>query len=94
MHSDVDRADVTPMRRGVRLGVDVGDVRVGVARSDPDGMIATPEETVAAGPGDVERIIDLADELRRDRGRGRAAAVAVGRARAGRRRRRRRSPSV
>jgi putative Holliday junction resolvase len=50
-------------RRGVRLGVDVGDVRVGVARSDPDALIATPEETVAAGAGDVDRIIDLADEL-------------------------------
>lgn len=33
--------------RGVRLGVDVGDVRVGVARSDLDGLIATPVETVA-----------------------------------------------
>lgn len=32
--------------RGVRLGVDVGDVRVGVARSDLDGLIATPVETV------------------------------------------------
>lgn len=32
--------------RGVRLGVDVGDVRVGLARSDRDGLIATPVETV------------------------------------------------
>ena len=32
--------------RGVRLGVDVGDVRVGLARSDLDGMIATPVETL------------------------------------------------
>lgn len=31
--------------RGVRLGVDVGDVRVGIARSDLDGLIATPVET-------------------------------------------------
>jgi putative Holliday junction resolvase len=34
-------------RRGVRLGVDVGKVRVGVARSDPDGILATPLVTVA-----------------------------------------------
>jgi putative Holliday junction resolvase len=34
---------------GRRLGVDVGDVRVGVATCDPDGLIATPVETVAAG---------------------------------------------
>jgi putative holliday junction resolvase len=27
---------------GVRLGVDVGSVRVGVAVSDPDGVLATP----------------------------------------------------
>src|SRR5947209_10774909 len=30
------------MRSGVRLGVDVGSVRVGVAASDPAGVLATP----------------------------------------------------
>ena len=35
------------MRHGVRLGVDVGSVRVGVARSDPSGFLATPVETLA-----------------------------------------------
>jgi len=34
------------MRRGVRVGIDVGSVRVGVARSDPSGMLATPVMTV------------------------------------------------
>jgi RNAse H-fold protein YqgF len=34
------------MRRGVRLGVDVGKARVGVARSDPDGLLAVPVETL------------------------------------------------
>jgi putative Holliday junction resolvase len=38
-----------PWRRGVRLGVDVGTVRVGVARSDPDGILATPVATLARG---------------------------------------------
>jgi putative Holliday junction resolvase len=33
--------------RGVRLGVDVGTVRIGVAASDPDGLVATPVRTVA-----------------------------------------------
>jgi putative Holliday junction resolvase len=33
--------------RGVRLGVDVGKVRVGVARSDPDGILASPLATLA-----------------------------------------------
>jgi putative holliday junction resolvase len=32
---------------GVWLGVDVGTVRVGVARSDPRGVLAVPVETVA-----------------------------------------------
>jgi putative holliday junction resolvase len=32
--------------RGARLGVDVGSVRVGLAASDPDGLIATPVETL------------------------------------------------
>jgi putative Holliday junction resolvase len=33
-------------RRGRRLGVDVGKVRVGVAVSDPDGILATPLVTL------------------------------------------------
>jgi putative holliday junction resolvase len=48
------------MRPGVRLGVDVGDVRIGVARSDPAGLIATPVETVARGAGDLARLRSLA----------------------------------
>jgi putative Holliday junction resolvase len=35
------------VRPGVRIGVDVGSVRVGVAASDPDGLLATPVETLA-----------------------------------------------
>ena len=33
------------MRRGVRVGVDVGKARVGIARSDIDGLMAVPTET-------------------------------------------------
>ncbi|HEX5540141.1 MAG TPA: Holliday junction resolvase RuvX [Micromonospora sp.] len=33
-------------QRGKRLGVDVGQVRVGVAISDPDGILATPLVTL------------------------------------------------
>ncbi|MCW2831960.1 MAG: Holliday junction resolvase RuvX [Aeromicrobium sp.] len=50
------------MRRGRRLGVDVGDVRIGVAVSDPDGILATPVETVAAGPNAVARLAQLVQE--------------------------------
>jgi putative Holliday junction resolvase len=34
------------MRVGVRIGVDVGSVRVGVASSDPAGVLATPVTTL------------------------------------------------
>ena len=38
---------MTEERRGVRLGVDVGAVRVGLAASDPHGILATPVETLS-----------------------------------------------
>jgi putative holliday junction resolvase len=44
----------------VRLGVDVGKARVGVARCDPDGMLATPVETVPRAGEPVARIVELA----------------------------------
>ena len=53
------------MRRGVRLGVDVGSVRVGLASSDPDGLIATPVETLARderGGADLRRIAAEVDD--------------------------------
>jgi putative Holliday junction resolvase len=50
------------MRRGVRLGLDPGDARIGVARSDPTGFLATPVETVRRGKDDVRRIARLAAE--------------------------------
>lgn len=53
------------MRPGVRLGVDVGSVRVGVARSDREGLIATPVETVVRRGGDdgTARVAELCREL-------------------------------
>lgn len=50
------------MRRGVRLGLDPGDARIGVARSDPSGFLATPVETVRRGRGDLARIAALVVE--------------------------------
>jgi putative holliday junction resolvase len=44
----------------VRLAVDVGSVRIGVARSDPDGLLASPLATVARGRGDLESLAGLA----------------------------------
>jgi len=51
------------MRRGRRIGVDVGDVRIGVASCDPDGLIATPFETVAAGPHAQQRLAEIVAEV-------------------------------
>jgi putative holliday junction resolvase len=50
------------VRDGRRLGVDVGSVRVGVAVSDPEGVLAVPLDTVRRGPGDLDRLADLAAE--------------------------------
>ncbi|QIM18532.1 Holliday junction resolvase RuvX [Leucobacter coleopterorum] len=53
------------MRSGVRLGVDVGKARVGIARSDKHGMLATPVETVARDlpSGSIARVVEIAAEL-------------------------------
>lgn len=50
------------MRPGTRLGIDVGRARVGVARSDFHGILATPVETLARD-GAVQRIASLATEF-------------------------------
>ena len=54
------------MRQGTRLGLDPGDVRIGVARSDPSGFLATPVETVKRGRGDLARIEELVAEIAED----------------------------
>ncbi|MEV1072914.1 Holliday junction resolvase RuvX [Micromonospora parva] len=58
------------LTRGVRIGVDVGQVRVGVSRSDPDGILATPLVTLArdltaapdAVPSDLAELAALVSE--------------------------------
>jgi putative Holliday junction resolvase len=53
-------------RRGARIGVDVGNARVGVAASDVSGMLAHPVRTLprdAAGDTDVDAIVALVAEL-------------------------------
>ena len=53
------------MRSGVRIGIDVGKARVGVARTDLHGMLATPVETVprVSDGSDLRRIREIAGEL-------------------------------
>lgn len=66
-------ADAPGLPRGPRLCIDVGSVRVGVAVSDPDGLIATPVDTLArdmvtavknpsAVPTDLAQIATEVDE--------------------------------
>ena len=61
---------MSALSRGRRLGVDVGKVRVGVALSDPDGILATPLVTLSrdlgsaadAVPGDIAELVRLVAE--------------------------------
>jgi putative Holliday junction resolvase len=50
------------VRPGVRLGLDPGDARIGVARSDPSGFLATPLETVKRSRGDLARLAEIVAE--------------------------------
>ncbi|HLP22888.1 MAG TPA: Holliday junction resolvase RuvX [Microbacteriaceae bacterium] len=53
------------MRRGVRLGVDVGQARIGLSRSDRDGLFASAVETIARdhdSDTDVRRLVSIASE--------------------------------
>ncbi|QIZ98957.1 Holliday junction resolvase RuvX [Leifsonia sp. PS1209] len=49
----------------MRLGIDVGKVRIGVSRSDLHGMLATPVETVqrSKDAADRRRISEIVTEL-------------------------------
>jgi putative Holliday junction resolvase len=62
------------VKQGVRIGVDVGSVRVGVAASDPSAAFAVPVDTLArdtAGGADLAAIQELVTERE-------AVAVVVG----------------
>ena len=60
-----DRPGADDPGRGRRLGVDVGTVRIGVSVSDPDGILATPVETVRRdrGVAHLRRLASLVGEL-------------------------------
>ena len=46
----------------MRLALDWGQARIGVAACDPAGTLAYPVEAVQAGPGAIGRIVALAAE--------------------------------
>lgn len=53
------------VRKGVRIGVDVGTVRVGVARTDPEGILTIPVRTLrrADDGTEIKEIIELVKEF-------------------------------
>ena len=59
-----DRPGADDPGRGRRLGIDVGTVRIGVAVCDPDGILATPLETVRRDKTDkhLGRLVKLAGD--------------------------------
>ncbi|WP_284974547.1 Holliday junction resolvase RuvX [Arthrobacter sp. efr-133-TYG-104] len=62
--NSAESSDAYP--RGVKVGVDVGTVRVGVAICDPDGILATPFKTVLRDTkknSDVRYLVKQAAEL-------------------------------
>jgi putative Holliday junction resolvase len=50
----------TTVRPGVRLGVDVGSARIGIASCDPEGVLASPLATIRRGRDDRAEISRLA----------------------------------
>lgn len=64
-HRLPDRPGDDDPGRGRRLGIDVGSVRIGVAGSDPDGILATPVETVRreASNKHLRRLVQLVADL-------------------------------
>jgi putative Holliday junction resolvase len=50
------------MISGVRIALDVGSVRIGVAKCDPEGLLATPLTTISAGPNALLEVGELVQE--------------------------------
>lgn len=61
-HAETGHPEHAQGRSGVRLAVDVGSARIGVARSDPGGLLASPLTTVPRGRGDLAALAALAAE--------------------------------
>ncbi len=50
------------MRQGIRLGIDVGKARVGISRSDSEGLLVLPLETLPRSQSTPKQVLKLAEE--------------------------------
>ncbi|MCC6376515.1 MAG: Holliday junction resolvase RuvX [Microbacteriaceae bacterium] len=46
-------------RQGIRLGIDVGRARVGLARSDPEGLLCVPIKTLVRSNENFKELTEL-----------------------------------
>jgi putative holliday junction resolvase len=58
--NEADNARSRRLRGGIRLAVDLGSTRIGVARCDPGGLLASPLATIRRGHGDLDGLAALA----------------------------------
>jgi putative holliday junction resolvase len=56
------KEDLGQMRQGVRLALDWGDVRIGVAACDPEGLLAYPLTTIPASGDEVAKLAAMVAE--------------------------------
>lgn len=59
-----DFSERPKVRPGVRLAIDLGRVRVGIAKTDSEGILATPVTTAQRGKNDHRIIRQLIKELK------------------------------
>jgi putative holliday junction resolvase len=50
------------MITGVRIALDVGSVRIGVAKCDREGLLAVPLDTIVAGPNAATEVVEVVNE--------------------------------
>jgi len=50
------------MINGVRIALDIGSVRIGVAKCDPEGILATPLTTISSGVNAASEVLELVRE--------------------------------
>ena len=51
------------MIKGVRISLDIGSARIGVAKCDPEAILATPLATVLAGATALGEVVDFIREF-------------------------------